>query len=569
MSRPSRPARSPLGRALQGLARASALADRAGRPFADMIAELDASRYVTPRALERPDRRRFLEWSGKAALGVALAVRARVSFAALSGDPDVAVVGGGLAGLRAAHRLLDRRPTLDVRVYEGNERLGGRCYTRRGFFADDLHAELGGQFINRDQLAIQRLCQSLGLPLEEIWSARGREATYLLHDRHVKASAMQELWADSQYYRIFGDARRLAPWPPLYDQHNAEHVRLDRLTVNEWLDEVGIGAETDFGHLMQSTHAAEYGLGGDEGSALNLIYLLAWNGRSLDPLSGYDEAYQIEGGNDRLVSALAAEIGEARLHLGRELSAITGDVSGPYTLRFIDGSEVTAPKVILAIPHTTLRRIEIDRRIVEGFSPAKRRAIDELSMARSNKLQIQFDRKYYLEKFRTEEGWTVWPDGTVYTSVLASAVTCAWDETVGQRRSHPSTKGIVICFPGAERADAMITSGLDVPAEDQDVIEFVRQLESAIPGAATTLTGGDDPAAWRALASNWVRNPWTNGAYTAFCPGQWTSMNGAGEEVVGGNLHFAGEWTDIENGGFLEGAIASGERAAREVWRSS
>jgi monoamine oxidase len=35
--------------------------------------------------------------------------------------------------------------------------------------------------------------------------------------------------------------------------------------------------------------------------------------------------------------------------------------------------------------------------------------------------------------------------------------------------------------------------------------------------------------------------------------------------VQEGNIHFAGEHTDPEEQGFLEGAVASGERAASEV----
>jgi monoamine oxidase len=58
-------------------------------------------------------------------------------------------------------------------------------------------------------------------------------------------------------------------------------------------------------------------------------------------------------------------------------------------------------------------------------------------------------------------------------------------------------------------------------------------------------------------------------AYGAFRAGQWTAFNGAGEEAIGGNLHFAGEWTNVEWQGYMEGAIISGERAAREVWQSS
>ena len=43
-----------------------------------------------------------------------------------AGRPRVAVVGGGIAGLAAAHALVTRRPDIDVTVYEGSALVGGK-----------------------------------------------------------------------------------------------------------------------------------------------------------------------------------------------------------------------------------------------------------------------------------------------------------------------------------------------------------------------------------------------------------------------------------------------------------
>ncbi len=44
---------------------------------------------------------------------------------------SVAVIGGGISGLAAAHRLLANDPTLDVVLFEREERLGGKIMTER------------------------------------------------------------------------------------------------------------------------------------------------------------------------------------------------------------------------------------------------------------------------------------------------------------------------------------------------------------------------------------------------------------------------------------------------------
>ena len=47
-------------------------------------------------------------------------------------------------------------------------------------------------------------------------------------------------------------------------------------------------------------------------------------------------------------------------------------------------------------------------------------------------------------------------------------------------------------------------------------------------------------------------------------PGQYTTLFGAGSTPEG-NVHFAGEHTSVEYFGFLNGAVVSGERAAKAV----
>ena len=74
--------------------------------------------------------------------------------------PRIVVVGAGLAGITAAYRL--SRAGLPVRVYEARDRVGGRCWTARGF-ADGQTAEHGGEFIDTRHVHIRGLARELGL----------------------------------------------------------------------------------------------------------------------------------------------------------------------------------------------------------------------------------------------------------------------------------------------------------------------------------------------------------------------------------------------------------------------
>ena len=70
--------------------------------------------------------------------------------------------------------------------------------------------------------------------------------------------------------------------------------------------------------------------------------------------------------------------------------------------------------------------------------------------------------------------------------------------------------------------------------------------------------------AGRALLSTWNDDPWAGESYSALTAGV---AGGDGELLAtpAGRVHFAGEHTAGDWAGLMEGALRSGERAAREV----
>src|SRR4051812_33235223 len=93
--------------------------------------------------------RRDLLKAGAAA--TAAAARPAVPARAAGNTPRIAVVGGGLAGLSAAYRL--QQAGYASTVYEGSDRVGGRCWTGRGAFAEGQIYEHGGELIDQSHTA--------------------------------------------------------------------------------------------------------------------------------------------------------------------------------------------------------------------------------------------------------------------------------------------------------------------------------------------------------------------------------------------------------------------------------
>ena len=96
--------------------------------------------------------------------------------------------------------------------------------------------------------------------------------------------------------------------------------------------------------------------------------------------------------------------------------------------------------------------------------------------------------------------------------------------------------------------------------------------------AALAISGG--PATWasriaalrpdlavdggRALLTTWNDDPWAGESYSALT----VDVAGGDGEIIAapaGRVHFAGEHTAGDWAGLMEGALRSGERAAREV----
>ena len=126
----------------------------------------------TPAEWSRISRRHFLATSTIAAAGLAACKKAPVAPAAEApkGPREVVVIGAGVAGLTCAYRL--HQAGVPVRVFEGQKRVGGRMWSLRGHFPENLVCELGGELVDTGHEAIRGMCDELGLELDDFDAGR-------------------------------------------------------------------------------------------------------------------------------------------------------------------------------------------------------------------------------------------------------------------------------------------------------------------------------------------------------------------------------------------------------------
>jgi monoamine oxidase len=479
-------------------------------------------------------RRRFL---AGAAVTAAAATVWRIGGAApvaAANGPRIVVVGGGLAGLTCAYEL--RKAGYLADVHEAPDRLGGRCWSIRGYFAEGQIAEHGGELIDQGHTAIRQLAQSLGLKLDNLLAAEknGTEPLYWFDDGPY---TYQQATADIKgiWQKIKSDVQA-ASYPTLYNLSTERGRQLDHMSIVDWIDEsVPGGISSRLGQLLDVAYNIEYGAECSEQSSLNLLYLLGYSGQGQLRIFGpSNEKYHVRGGNDQIVDGLASLL-IGRITFGSSLSAIRKRADGTYNLTFLqDGNNVTtsADRVVLALPFAVLRTLDIGR---AGFSPLKLRAIREQGMGTNSKLNVQF----------TDRLWrTLGVNGDTYADTGYQAT---WEVT----RAQPGIAGILVDYTGGD-VGASFTGEPMSRAQ-----QFAAQIEPLLPGISDRLNG-------RATLDFWPASPYTRGSYSFWKVGQYTAFAGV-ERERSGTCHFAGEHTSVDFQGYLNGAVESGYRAAAEI----
>lgn len=512
-------------------------------PPSEVLAWFDEQRQAghvpTASTADLIERREFLRRGaivGAGALGASMLWSRRPAGAAPT-DARVVVVGAGLGGLTCTYRL--RRSGVEAVLHEAQQRIGGRCSSIRDFFEAGQTAEAGGQYIDSRHRQLRSLARELGVPLVDTFrqSVPTGSQSYRWLDGSLRSD--DEVFARFGVFieRLERAYRRAGSY--VWSEARPEAERIDRTTMIEWFDaRVPGGSQGLLGRALGVFMQSFFGMEPAEMSAINLFEAF------VVPYPGADERYRVAGGNDRIVRALREALPEGSIVRGSALLAASDRKDGRIALRFSDAphDDVIADRVVLALPFTTLRDVDLSGLRLSG---RRRRAIAELAMGTNAKLNMQFDRTF--ASFDWDAGFS--SDEPHYVT---------WDSTWGQ--SHPEPrKPVLTIYNGGDEGASYPTDTPRGPAPRAVVDDALRNLERGVTGLSRAYNG-------KAFLSSWVDDPWARGSYAGFGPGQYTDFWG----FLGRREHhvyFAGEHTSTHSQGYLNGGVESGERAARQVLR--
>ena len=480
-------------------------------------------------------RRELLRRAGIAGLGLtALGRLAPVARAA--GSARIAIVGAGLAGLTCAYRL--KQQGYVATVYEASNRVGGRCWTGRGDFADSQVYEHGGELIDSGHIQLKHLTQELGLDLDNLLQAEltGTEMRgYFDGQPYTFAQMSDDL--KTIWQQLHKDVSA-ASYPTLYNLSTPRGRELDQLSIIDWIQlYVPGGIASKLGQLLDVAYTIEYGAESSDQSSLNLLYLLGYSGHGQLRIFGpSNEKYHVRGGNDQIPARLAAAL-PGQISRAQELTAVKQNANGSFTLTFKSGpksQDVTADKVVLALPFSILRNsVDYSR---AGFRPLKKTAIEQQGMGTNSKLQLQFVTRHWE---------SLGSNGETYADT-------GYQNTWEVSRGQPGSAGILVDYTGGNIGASFGSGTLAERAQ-----QFLAQLEPVLPGISARWNG-------KAALDFWTGYKWTRGSYSFWKVGQYTQFAGIERETEG-NCYFAGEHTSVDFQGYLNGAVDSGQQAASNI----
>jgi monoamine oxidase len=416
--------------------------------------------------------------------------------------------------LVAARDLIARGA--EVHLLEARGRLGGRVWTVHDPEFSAVPLEMGGEFIDGEHAAIRALCHEFRLTLTPVLK-EGFGLALDVNGRVRLFNGQKPVWSDFKKALVREvEAFRAAKcdWNSTVAGAIARHSMHDLLKARGASREVLAMAQGLRGFFLADS---------DRLSALVAVELAM---QPKDP--GHTSVSRIKGGNDRLINALAKQP-KLRVSLKAVVGRIEHDQSG-VRVHVTDDSQrrtiVSGDYAVLAAPPGVTRALE--------FSPAPpaslRRAWQALSVGPATKAHVRFDRGWWRKAGRPRAWGSNLDTGAVW-------------ETAG---TGPAGLTLLAGGRASEALRAMLEEG-----GPQRVIRRLSWL-------------GEPEAARDFRSVTWEFDRFAQGGYVTFGPAFLPEWRAELSRSVG-RIALAGEHTSREWQGYMNGAVESGQRAAREI----
>ena len=424
----------------------------------------------------------------------------------MNGPFDIAVIGAGAAGLAAA--VTAERSGARVVVLEARNRIGGRIFTHR----DPLCAtpiELGAEFVHGKSPHLWRQLDRGGL-------------------RATRVGGDHKCLEDGSYVECGDVVEQLSTL--------LDHARLDE---DRPVSEVLADARLEAGARNRVVSYIE-GFNAATASRASTIALQRQQ-KAEDDIEG-DSSFRVLDGYEAVPLSLHRELAEP--HRTVRLNTIVRAVEwrpGDVELKIEpapDGNLATvrARKVIVTVPVAALRAGAIDFR---PEPPGLAEALSRMETGQALRITLRFRRRFWEDRDELKDAGFV----HAYNQPFRTW----WTQS-------PTEAPLLTAWAGGPAAERILDAG--------------RPLETAIATCAAVFRTDLNIVREELCASyfhDWRADEFSRGAYTWVAAGALPAVEQLARPVEN-TIFMAGEATDTEgHWGTVHGAIASGERAARQA----
>lgn len=497
-------------------------------------------------------RRKFIAETSKGAIGVGLTLSLPRFVTSCKEEPreilDVAILGGGIAGLNCANHLLKSK--LNFKIFEASKRLGGRILTH---YNDSLglgiFPEFGGDFIDSNHEDMLQLAKEFHLELIDLEKEQKDKNLikdiYYFDDRIISEEEIINEFKNIAE-KIAIDVDSLGE---NYDTADAE--RLDNIPLSDYIN--ALNCKQWLKDLLTAAFTSEFGLECKEQSSLNFLDMIDTNtSEGFKVFGDSDEKYRIKGGNSKIIEGLAEKIGIENVDTDFEVKAITENDDGSFKIDFTNGKSHFAKMIVCTIPFTILRKIKLK---LKNISTEKQKCINELGYGMNTKLVLGYNGTPWSEKPNNAMGYLFHKD-----------IVNGWDSSYNKTDNNDNDA--YVCYFGGN-----FSMNLDKESFKNEMTPPTHVWKTALPNVTVNDLVNQLDAVFKNSKSkfldkhvfvNWIDYPYAKGSYSCYKVGQWTTIAGKEIEPIG-NFFFAGEHCSEYFQGFMNGGAETGRSVAETI----
>jgi monoamine oxidase len=453
---------------------------------------------------------------------------------------DVVVVGGGFAGLTAAYNVM--RKGHSVLLLEARNRVGGRVFNHE--IGDGEISEAGGTFFGPTQDRIKALADTVGVGSfktfnegDNVYIADGSRSTY--SDTSVFGTAPPDPLVIGDLATIVSDLDEKSKEVPVDAPWTAAKAReYDGQTLDTYIRNTQTPVAPErFQKLVGAATRPIFGAEATEISLLFTLFYIASSGNEQNPgtfernfntRDGAQESRFI-GGSQAIAQIVAKRLGK-RVVLKSPVRQIRNGARGVSIIS--DRINVRAKRVIVAVPPVLAGRIDYS----PDLPPERDQLTQKLPQGTLGKVAAVYDKPFWRDK------------GLNGTSLnIDSFISATFDDS-----PPDGSPGVVFGFIGGDKHREFFSQSAD--ARRAAALKDLSDAFGAEAGSPTEY-----------FETNWPAERWSRGGPVGVAgPGVYTALGPALRKPIG-RIHWAGTETSNYWNGYMDGAVRSGERAAREV----